>query len=378
MAKQAGKKSRAAVEGRDKMDIRTVARLANVSIATVSRTINRVSTVNPRMAKRVLEAIAKLDYFPNTQARALVSGRSRLLGLIVSEITNPFFPELIQGFEDIAVEHGYEILISSTNYDPARMALCIRRMLERRAEGVAVMTFGVEKPLLEQLAERKVPLVFVDVGPERPGISLLQVDYHHGIRQGVQHLAALGHRDIAFVSGPKRLHSAQSRIAAFSKSLAECAIVADPAWIVEGDHTMEGGTDAMDRLLKSKHLPTAVMCSNDMTAIGVLHKLYRAGLRVPDDLSVIGFDDIHIAQVTIPPLTTIQMSCFELARAAVTALRAHVEEGGEPKRQYKINTHLVVRESTGFPRGTMLHLRKRGKDTKRTSPAQIRKTAPDE
>ncbi len=375
MAKQAGKKTRAAVEGRDKMDIRTVARLANVSIATVSRTINRVSTVNPRMAKRVREAIEKLDYFPNTQARALVSGRSRLLGLIVSEITNPFFPELIQGFEDIAVEHGYEILISSTNYDPARMALCIRRMLERRAEGVAVMTFGVEKPLLEQLAERKVPLVFVDVGPERPGISLLQVDYHHGIRQGVQHLAALGHRDIAFVSGPKRLHSAQSRIAAFSKSLAECAIVADPAWIVEGDHTMEGGTDAMDRLLKSKHLPTAVMCSNDMTAIGVLHKLYRAGLRVPDDLSVIGFDDIRIAQVTIPPLTTIQMSCFELARAAVTALRAHVEAGGEPKRQYKINTHLVVRESTGFPRGTMLHLRKRGKDAKRPPAAQARNDA---
>jgi DNA-binding LacI/PurR family transcriptional regulator len=374
MAKQAGKKARAAVEAPEKMDIRTVAQLANVSIATVSRTMNRVSTVNPKMAKRVFEAIEKLDYFPNTQARALVSGRSRLLGLIVSEITNPFFPELIQGFEDIAVEHGYEILISSTNYEPGRMALCIRRMLERRAEGVAVMTFGVEKPLLEQLAERNVPLVFVDVGPERPGISLLKVDYHHGIRQGVQHLAALGHREIAFVSGPKRLHSAQSRVAAFSKSLAECAIVADPAWIVEGDHTMEGGIDAMARLLKSKHLPTAVMCSNDMTAIGVLHKLYRAGLRVPDDLSVIGFDDIHIAQVTIPPLTTIQMSCFELARAAVTALRAHVEEGGEPKRIYKIDTHLVVRESTGFPRGTMLHLRKRRKDP--SSPgARMRKTA---
>ena len=379
MAKKAEKKTRIAVEGsRDKMDIRTVARMANVSIATVSRTINRVATVNPKMAKRVWEAIEKLDYFPNTQARALVSGRSRLLGLIVSEITNPFFPELIQRFEDIAVEHGYEILISSTNYDPARMALCIRRMLERRAEGVAVMTFGVEKPLLEQLAERKVPLVFVDVGPERPGISLLRVDYHHGIRQGVQHLAALGHRQIAFVSGPKRLHSAQSRVAAFSKSLAECAIAADPAWIVEGDHTMEGGMDAMDRLLKVKPLPTAVMCSNDMTAIGVLHKLYRAGLRVPDDLSVIGFDDIHIAQVTIPPLTTIQMSCLELARAAVTALRAHVEEGGDAKRHYKINTHLVVRESTGFPRGTMLHLRKRGKDAKRTPAAQARKTAPAE
>jgi DNA-binding LacI/PurR family transcriptional regulator len=364
-------------EKSSKMDIRTVAQLAKVSIATVSRTINRVSTVNPKMAKRVWDAIEKLDYFPNTQARALVSGRSRLLGLIVSEITNPFFPELIQGFEDIAVEHGYEILISSTNYDPQRMSLCIRRMLERRAEGVAVMTFGVEKPLLEQLAERKVPLVFVDVGPQRPGISLLRVDYHHGIRQGVQHLAVLGHRDIAFIGGPRRLHSAQSRQSAFTSSLEECGIPCNPAWVIEGDHTLEGGVQAMDRLLRSKYLPTAVMCSNDMTAIGVLHKVYRAGLRVPDDLSVIGFDDIHIAQVTIPPLTTIQMSCFELAKAAVTALRAHVEEGGEPKRSYKVDTHLVVRESTGFPRGAMRDLRKPKKKNKRSTAAARRdKTTP--
>jgi LacI family transcriptional regulator len=377
MAKQAGKRGRPpAAEKPGKMDIRTVAKLANVSIATVSRTINRVSTVNPKMAKRVWEAIEKLDYFPNTQARALVSGRSRLLGLIVSEITNPFFPELIQGFEDIAVEHGYEILISSTNYDPRRMSLCIRRMLERRAEGVAVMTFGVEKPLLEQLAERKVPLVFVDVGPERPGISLLRVDYRHGMQQGVEHLAGLGHRDIAFISGPKRLHSAQSRLVAFSRSLEECAIKVNPAWIVEGDHTMEGGIEAMDRLLASKHLPTAVMCSNDMTAIGVLHKLYRAGLKVPDDLSVIGFDDIHIAQVTIPPLTTIQMSCFELARAAVTALRAHVEDGGEPKRNYKIETSLIVRESTGSPRDATSRLRQPEKVAKRISTPKRIKTFP--
>src|SRR5271156_4026435 len=358
MVKQAGKRGRPpAREQPGKMDIRTVAQLASVSIATVSRTINRVSTVNPKMAKRVWDAIEKLDYFPNTQARALVSGRSRLLGLIVSEITNPFFPELIQGFEDIAVEHGYEILISSTNYDPRRMSLCIRRMLERRAEGVAVMTFGVEKPLLERLAERKVPLVFVDVGQEGPGISLLRVDYRHGIRQGVQHLAALGHGNIAFISGPMQLHSAQSRQAAFTGALEECHITFNPAWLVEGDHTMEGGMAAMDRLLASGHRPTAVMCSNDMTAIGVLHKLYRAGLKVPEDLSVIGFDDIHIAQVTIPPLTTIQMSCFELARAAVTALRAHVEDGGEPKRNYKIETSLIVRESTGSPKRAKSQLR---------------------
>ena len=339
-------------------DIHTVARLAQVSIATVSRTINHISTVNPIMAARVWEVIKELDYFPNTQARALVSGRSRLLGLIVSEITNPFFPELIQGFEEVAVEHGYEIMIGSTTYDPERMKSCIRRMVERNAEGVALMTFGIEEPLLDQLADRKVPLVLVDVGPERPGVSLLRVDYHHGIQQGVQHLAALGHRDIAFITGPLRLHSAHSRMAAFQRAMRECGITVDASRIVEGDHTMEGGIAAAEKLLTGAVPPTAVMCSNDVTAIGVLHKAYRAGLRVPDDLSIIGFDNIHITQMTTPPLTTIQMSCFELARAAVMALRAHVEGTPEPQRCYPIETRLVVRESTGVPRGAMRDLRK--------------------
>jgi DNA-binding LacI/PurR family transcriptional regulator len=345
----------------ERIDIHTIARAANVSIATVSRTMNGVATVNPKMAKRVWEVIDELGYFPNTQARALVSGRSRIFGLIVSEITNPFFPELIQGFEDIAVEHGYEILVSSTNYDPKRMSHCIRRMLERKVEGVAVMTFGIEEPLLDQMARRRVPLVFIDVGPTRPGISLLKVDYHHGIRQGVQHLAVLGHRNVAFISGPARLHSAQSRQVAFSESLRECGITPNPAWIVEGDHTMEGGIAAMEGLLTTKKMPTAVMCSNDMTAIGVLHKLYRAGLRVPDDFSVIGFDNIHIAEVTIPPLTTVEMSRLDLARAAVTALREQVESAGHSseKGEFCIRTNLVVRESTTFPRGTMNHLEKK-------------------
>ena len=339
----------------ERMDIRTIAQAANVSIATVSRTINGVATVNPQMAKRVLAVIDELDYFPNTQARALVSGRSRIFGLIVPEITNPFFPELIQGFEDIAVEHGYEILVSSTNNDPGRMSHCIRRMLERKVEGVAVMTFGSEEPLLDQLAKRKVPLVFIDVGPDRPSISLLKVDYHHGIHQAVQHLVALGHRKIAFIRGPMKLHSAQSRKAAFSRSLHECGIAPNPAWIIEGDHTLEGGIAAMQQLLAVSPMPTAVICSNDMTAIGVMHKLYRAGLRVPDDLSVIGFDDIHISEVTIPPLTTVQMSRFELARSAFHALRAHVDKSelSMPKHEYDIQTDLIVRESTSAPKSVV-------------------------
>jgi LacI family transcriptional regulator len=346
------KKKSASAAKPARMDINAVAKLARVSIATVSRTINHVPTVNAQMAKRVWDAIQELNYFPNTQARALVSGRSKLLGLIVSEITNPFFPELIQGFEDVAVESGYEILVSSTNYDPNRMSLCIRRMLERNAEGVAIMTFGIEEPLLDQLVIRNVPIVTVDVGPDRPGFSLLKVDYRHGIRQGVQHLAALGHRKIGFISGPKRLHSAQSRLTAFTTSLVECGISPDPVWLLEGDHTLEGGIAAMERLLGSGKIPTAIMCSNDMTAIGVLHKVYRAGLRVPDDLSVIGFDDIQMARTTIPPLTSIHMSRLDIARAAVLALRSHLE-GTQPDREHKIDTYLVVRETTGYPQGAM-------------------------
>lgn len=339
------------------MDMRTVAERAKVSIATVSRTMNRVPSVNPKMAKRVWDAIQDLGYFPNTQARALGSGRSGILGLVVSDITNPFFPELIQGFEDVAVKAGYEILVSSTNYDPARMEMCIRRMLERQAEGVAVMTFGIDQPSIDQLVQRNVPLVFVDLGPDRPGISVLRIDYHRGIRQGVQHLAALGHRDIAFISGPPDQHSARARIDAFSTSLAECGIALRKDWLIEGDHTMEGGARGMARIASAGIRPSAIMCSNDMTAVGVLHTAYKSDLRIPEDLSVIGFDDTQMARAVIPPLTSVQMSRVDLATAAVNALRAHAE-GKSPRREYTIDTQLVVRESTGFPPGTMRHLRK--------------------
>jgi len=337
------------------VDMHTVARQANVSIATVSRTINRNPTVNPKMAKRVWSAIHDLGYMPNSQARALVSGRSGILGLIVSDITNPFFPELIQGFEDVAVENGYEILVSSTNYSPTRMESCIRRMLQRKAEGVAIMTFGIEQPILKKLYDRNVPVVFVDVGPNVSNVKIVKVDYHAGIRQGVQHLAALGHRNIGFVSGPSDLRSAQMRVSAFKQSLAECGIKLYEDWLVCGEHTLQGGAQAMEQILATDHRPTAVMCSNDVSAIGVLHKAYRAGVRVPQDLSVVGFDDILAARMMIPPLTSIEMSRVELARTAVMALHALVE-GHTDKCEYTISTKLVVRESTSYPSGTMSDL----------------------
>jgi LacI family transcriptional regulator len=330
------------------MNIREIAKRARVSTATVSRVVNRIPTVNPQMAKRVWNVIEELGYYPNTQARALVSGRSRIFGLIISDITNPFFPEIVQVFETIAVQNRYEILLSSTSNDPKRMESSARRMIERRVEGVAVLTFGMEEPLLEHLHVREVPLVFVDVGPQRPWVSNIRIDYLHGIRQGVQHLAALRHEKIAFISGPLKLKSSLARQQAFLRSIREIGVEADPALMVEGDHTMEGGMAAFAKLLAQSGRPTAVICSNDMTAIGVMRQSHEAHIAIPEDLSVIGFDDIRLAQFMIPPLTTIQMSQAELARLAFDALMADVErESPTPNgTEYVLKTNLVLRQST--------------------------------
>jgi LacI family transcriptional regulator len=329
------------------MDIREIARRAKVSTATVSRAINRVPTVDPLLSKRVWKVVEELGYYPNTQARALVSGRSRIFGLIVSEITNPFFPEIVQTFENLAVENNYELLLTSTVHDQKRMESSVRRMIERRVDGVAILTFGMEESLLEHLRFRKVPLVFVDVGPDSPRIANIRIDYLSGIRQAVQHLAAMRHTRIAFVAGPLQLKSAIARKRAFEQSMAEIGLPAN--LIVEGDHTLEGGMQALTRLLSSRPSPTAILCSNDMTAIGVIREAYDLNIKIPSDLSLIGFDDIRLAQFTTPPLTTVQMSQTELAKLAFQALMNSVAEGSPAQtNEYKLVTNLILRRSTAL------------------------------
>jgi len=330
------------------MDIREIARRARVSTATVSRTINHVPTVDPQLAKRVWKVIDEVGYYPNTQARSLVSGRSRIFGLIVSEITNPFFPELVQTFENLAVENNYEILLTSTVHDPKRMESSVRRMIERRVDGVAILTFGMEDALLDHLRFRKVPLVFVDVGPNAPGIVNIRINYLNGIRQAVQHLAALRHTRIAFISGPSHLKSAIARRSAFVTSMAEIGFPSD--LIVEGNHRMDGGMRALVEFDKLSNRPTAVLCSNDMTAIGVMREAYDRDMKIPNDLSVIGFDDIRLAEFTIPPLTTVQMSQTELAKIAFQALLSEVQRDApsQERSEYHLNTNLVLRRSTAM------------------------------
>jgi DNA-binding LacI/PurR family transcriptional regulator len=332
-------------------DIRAVAALAKVSIATVSRTINGSPVVSERLSKRVWQAIEQLNYFPNTHARTLVSGRSRLFGIIVENITNPFFPELIQSFEEIAVANGYEILVSSSNSDPAVLTTCVRRMLERKVEGVAVLTFGEEEPVLDQLAFHDVPIVLAEFKLSEPKASTIVLDYSTGIRAAVAHLAALGHRKIGFLAGPHKLHSAITRQNDFLNAMQESKIQIQKKWLIECDHTLKGGVTGFGKLRMLSTQPTAVICSNDMTAIGVLRAAYLQDLRVPQDLSVIGLDDIDFAEFTLPPLTTIRLSRIDLARAAFNALRQHAEnsENAGLQRDFLVSTSLVVRGSTAPP-----------------------------
>jgi LacI family transcriptional regulator len=343
-----------------RIDIRTVAASAKVSVATVSRVINNIANVDPALSKRVWEAISKLGYIPNNQARALVSGRSRLLGVIISDITNPFFPELIQGFEEEAVAAGYETLIGSTGYDLRRMEVCVQRMLERKVDGVAVMTFGIEEPLLERFALKKIPMVFIDVAPEKKGFSAIHIDYDHGIHEAVQHLAVLGHRSIGFIAGPTGLHSAQARELAFRSAVASIGLDLPDEYVYVGDYTMEGGSRGAEHLLKLPSPPTAIVCSNDMTAIGAMHAASRLGMKIPDDVSLIGFDDIGIARYMLPPLTTVRMSGREIAISAVRTLIASLKEEDSRKTAYEtVMTRLVVRQSTSIPKGSLAGLPKR-------------------
>jgi LacI family transcriptional regulator len=331
------------------MNIREVARLAKVSTATVSRTINGSDKVSPDTKERVRRAIEELKFYPNTWARALGSGRSSLYGLIISDITNPFFPELVKSFEDIAVQNGQEVLVANTSYDPARMEVCVSRMLQRKVDGVAIMTSEMDSRLITEFQSRDIPLVFLDTGTVEKQTSNIVVDYAAGVDAAVEHMVGLGHTEIGFIAGPAVLRSARVRREAFAAGLKRTGIHA--GLIEEADHQVDGGHAAMARLLNGTTRPTAVLASNDMTAIGALGAIHERGLRVPEDISIVGFDDIQISAFTQPALTTVRLSREEIARVAFRALFSVRQEGGKGA-EYRVTTTLVQRRSTGpAPRG---------------------------
>ncbi|HWY04800.1 MAG TPA: LacI family DNA-binding transcriptional regulator [Candidatus Acidoferrum sp.] len=327
------------------MNIREVAKRAKVSTATVSRTINNSEKVDPGTAARVQKAIQELNFYPNTHARTLVSGRSRMMGLIISDITNPFFPELVKSFQDAALRSSQEVIIGNTDYNPKRMAGCIRRMVERKVDGVAIMTSEADPGLMTELTRRNIPTVFMDTGKSGPHSANIRIDYAQGIHEAMQHLFSLNHRRIAFITGPMNLESVRIRCEAYLSGLKSCGL-SDRALIEKGDHRIEGGAMAMRNLLKLPQRPTAVVASNDLSAIGALGVIHNAGLRVPDDISLIGFDDIAFAHWTQPPLTTVILSRTQLAVTAFAALEALIRKEDGSQTDYTIPTHLVMRKST--------------------------------
>ena len=329
------------------MNIKEVAKCANVSTATVSRTVNATGRVSRETKEKVWKVVRALGYHPNINARALVSGRSRFLGLIISDITNPFFPELVKGFEQLALKEGFEVLCLNTNYDPGRVSQCAQRLLERKVDGVAVFTSEMDKGLLAQLEERRIPVVLLHAGRVSENCSVIRVNYDTGIREAIKLLFDLGHKRLGFISGPLDLRPARARRAAFLKWLRHYGLLENKKLIETGNHQIDGGESAMARLLALDKRPTAVLASNDLTAIGALRAIHDAKLQVPEDISVVGFDDIDFSQFTQPALTTVRLSRAELAEKAFDALISSLKGSAMMGREYHVDTSLIVRGSTG-------------------------------
>lgn len=328
------------------MDIVQVAKRARVSSATVSRVLNGSGLVRPATSERVRRVIAELNYVRNPNARSLRSGRTQLFGLIVSDIKNPFFPDLIDAFEGMAAEHGIDVIFTHTNYDTARLQSCIRRMVERGVEGIAVMTSEMDEEALLQVPSRRIATVVLNQPTLRDKYRNIAVEYSQGFLEALKHLQSLGHREVGFISGPSSLSSALRRRRSWEVGMKQLKLPIRPGRVVVGNMRMEGGVNAMRNLLAGSNRPTAVLATNDLMAVGALHTALDAGARIPKDLSLIGFDDLPVTNMVLPQLTTIQLPRREIAAHAFEILLQAVH-GGKQTPCATVYPKLVVRKSTG-------------------------------
>lgn len=328
------------------MDIVAVARRAGVSTATVSRVLNSSNKVRQSTAEKVRKAIEEMNYRPNSYARSLRSGRSNLFGIIVSDIRNPFFPDLIEHFELLATQHGIDVTIANTGYNEQRLVTAISRLLERGVDGLAIFTSEVSSTALDLLRSTVVPLVLLNQPSLASDFRTVNVDYIQGFVEAIEHLRMLGHSRIGFVAGPATLSSAVRRRKAFLTAVKSRHLTLKEDWIFEGDHRLTGGRFAAERLFSMRNPPTAVVCSNDMTAIGFLESASRLGRKVPEEVSLIGFDDLFLCEVVYPALTTLHLSRKEIATRAFYSLQSGKNETAEHQLAM-ISPYLVPRASTG-------------------------------
>ena len=333
------------------MNIREIAKRARVSHSTVSRVINGVQTVDPRLARRVNAVIEEVGYRPNFQARALARGRSHTVGLIVSELSggNPFFSEIILYFERAAVEQGYEVLISFADTEtlPDHVAVCAARMQERQVEGIAVLTFGMEEQLANCAID--VPMAYAGADHDLKGVRNVRINYLPGFRDAIRHLAEFGHERVGYLSGQLNWSSMKTRYESLRKAMKLAGVPFDKDLTAECDHTWDGGAAGMATLLNLPKPPTAVLCCNDVAAVGALKTLAARGLQAGKDIALIGFDDLTICRFTQPALTSIQFSPREIAALAFRALLEEIQQPAQ-KTNFEYKTRFVLRESTCAPR----------------------------
>jgi len=306
----------------------------------------------PETRERVLTAARELDYRPSGVARALKRQETRTLGLLITDIANPFYPQIVRSVEEAAHERGYGIVLCNAGDDPDRELAYLELLLERRVDGIIVASSRASRRMVEGFHRSAVPVVLVNSGAAGSGLPSIDTAHRHGARAAAEHLLHLGHRRIGHISAPGWNAAAAPRLAGVRDALRHAHLDADELLVAEGDGHVEGGARACGQLIAEGGV-TAIACYNDLSAIGALRALRSAGLRVPRDVSVVGFDDIEMASWTDPPLTTIRQPTARMGRWAVAQLTdADSADRLEPAVVH-LEPELVVRGSTAPPQGTM-------------------------
>jgi LacI family repressor for deo operon, udp, cdd, tsx, nupC, and nupG len=330
--------------------IKDIARLARVSHPTVSRALQNSPLVNPQTAAKIRKIADEAGYRASAVARGLVTRRTRTIGLVVTTVADPFASEVVCGVEQTANDHGYSVFLADSNADPVREKKVVQALAERRVDGIIVTSSRVGALYLPLLKEMLVPIVLVN--DQYPGafVHSVMIANFDGMRAAAEHLIGLGHRRIAYLGDQLGYQSDVERLAGYRAALDAAGIEAMPELVVHGDGKAEAAMDAMEKLLGLGEPPTAVCCYNDMSALGAMRQIRAHGLRVPNDVSVVGFDDLFFAPYTQPPLTTVRQPMRRMGKLAMESLFT-LMSGAESVAQIKVDAELIVRESTGAVKG---------------------------
>jgi LacI family transcriptional regulator len=323
-----------------------VALQARVSASTVSRVLNDLTVVKNSTRTRVLKAAKELGYHPDLRARTLARGINRTIGVVVSNLENPFFFDIYKVVEAGAHANGYEVVIANTNYQSGQLVNSIRTMIGRRVAGLAIVVSEVDSTLMESLAEGPIPVVFYDVGTPGLRITNIRVDYARGVTTLFQYLCGLGHSRFGFLGHHAALNPINTRM----RAVIEAVQARAPEFQVHtalGEDDLEGGRQAVRDLLAIGFDPTAVICVNDIMAVGALRELRERGYEVPGRISVTGFDNIALSEFCSPPLTTVHIPRDRIGRIICECLMPDPQKNSPRGNEIIIDPQLVVRESTG-------------------------------